>query len=145
MASLYYGSSSAAETCPRCQSLAARGIAQDSGKVKLVCGNGHEWESQPEKPPEVIGRALTYVQKHVITHRLLAAWEKVPELRLGQLIENVLHAEARRKPIPLGQSYAPVTSHMLYLIEDEAFVTLVDEWVDAHLKKERHGNPDDPG
>jgi hypothetical protein len=37
-----------------------------------------------------IGRAISSSEKRAVMNRLLKVWEKVPELRLGQLIENVI-------------------------------------------------------
>lgn len=38
------------------------------------------------------GRALTPSQKREVVERILSAWERVPDLRLGQLIEQAVRA-----------------------------------------------------
>jgi hypothetical protein len=43
-----------------------------------------------------IGRAISPNEKRAVMNRLLKVWEKVPELRLGQLIENVMSSDSRK-------------------------------------------------
>lgn len=61
------------------------------------------------------GRALTPEQKRAIVERLLAAWLKMPEQRLGQLILNPFN-------------YAPFVSQ----IEDEYLAEHVERFVEKH-------------
>lgn len=43
-----------------------------------------------------IGRAISPGEKRAVMNRLLKVWEKVPELRFGQLIENVMSSDSRK-------------------------------------------------
>ena len=60
---------------------------------------------------ELAGRASTPEQKREITDRLLAAWLKVPELRLGQLI------------------YCACPSERLFNLEDYPLIERIEEWM----------------
>ena len=64
------------------------------------------------------GRAETPEQKRAVVERILAAWEKSPTLRLGQLIENARYRVPGPKPD-------------LFNIEDEALVIAVEVERDA--------------
>jgi len=70
-----------------------------------------------------IGRAQTPEEKRMIVTRLLEAWVLVPELRLGQLIENVLAHD-----VGANTGFLAVR---LFQAEDEAFVAMVEQWVRA--------------
>ena len=61
-------------------------------------------------------RALLVSQKKSVVLRLLAAWEKVPSWRLGQLISNAIH---------------PYISERggLFYVEDERLATLIEETI----------------
>ncbi len=54
-------------------------------------------------------RAVTPAQKRAIVERILTVWEKTPELRLGQLIVNVMNG--------LDDEH---TTRKLFYVEDEA-------------------------
>ena len=58
------------------------------------------------------GRAQTPEQKHALLDRLYAAWQQVPELRLGQLVFSATD----------GQDIFP--------IEDETLIQTIEEWAD---------------
>ena len=45
------------------------------------------------------GRAITPEQKRAIIERILAAWEKKPALRLGQLLMHAVRAEDPLMPL----------------------------------------------
>lgn len=59
------------------------------------------------------GRAKTPAQKRIIMERVLVVWEKHPELRLGQLLENAV---------------ADVTPFELFYIEDERLAVTLEGW-----------------
>lgn len=61
-------------------------------------------------------RAVTPEQKREVIERLLAAWMRAPDLRLGQLISNSV--------------YEPVSGRMvdLFTIEDVVFVESVERF-----------------
>lgn len=58
------------------------------------------------------GRAVTDEQKRVVMERLLAAWMKMPELRLGQLL------------------VAGVTGRDVFYVEDETLVRCAERLVE---------------
>jgi hypothetical protein len=64
----------------------------------------------------VTARALTADQKRAVLERLLAAWLRAPELRLGQLIDNAVRAKTGCLPD-------------LFDVEDEQLAELVEAFV----------------
>jgi len=58
------------------------------------------------------GRARTEQEKRVIIQRLLVAWISLPELRLGQLIDNSIS-----------------TDKDLFFLEDKELIELVEKTV----------------
>lgn len=73
------------------------------------------------------GRATTAQEKHELMVRLEAAWLKVPELRLGQLIANV----AREEGCWDQDKRADFT--WLFYVEDTALLDSLEEirWKDV--------------
>jgi hypothetical protein len=69
--------------------------------------------------PNLPGRALTPEQKRAIIERVLVAWERRPQLRLGQLVNNVI-AQATQ------HASAEKVVQKLYFIEDQALVELLE-------------------
>lgn len=69
----------------------------------------------------ISGRAQTSEQKRAVIERLLAAWERVPEQRLGQLIGNAMYHE----------TWSHQSIHML---EDFRLVNAIDKFVAASDK-----------
>ena len=67
------------------------------------------------------GRALTNSEKACVTNRILAAWLRSPEQRLGQLIVNAA-----------GHNDGD-DSH-IYYVEDNDLVTAIESFVDANAK-----------
>jgi hypothetical protein len=65
----------------------------------------------------VKGRALTDEHKRAVLDRILAAWVRVPDQRLTQLIVN---ATGRSDP---------------YHVEDEAVADAVESFANTHAKK----------
>lgn len=68
-------------------------------------------------------RAITPAEKAIITGRLLAAWLKVPGLRLGQLIVNAVNNSS-------GADF-PV-----FYAEDEELAVMVERFADAIERKD---------
>lgn len=65
--------------------------------------------------PSIPGRATTTAKKRAVIDKLMRAWMLVPELRIGQLIDNVMVAERRSGPDQ-------------YYVEDERLAELVLNW-----------------
>lgn len=63
------------------------------------------------------GRALTPHQKRAVLDRVLLAWERVPEQRLGQLLTNTFGA-------PQNDGAAN-----LFYVEDEALAEGLERYV----------------
>jgi hypothetical protein len=61
--------------------------------------------------------------KKNITNRLLAAWEKAPHLRLGQLIENSLDEEYKDSKLKVS----------LFYTNDDKLVELVERYVKNNM------------
>lgn len=61
--------------------------------------------------------------KKDITNKILAAWEKVPHLRLGQLIENAIDEEYKNSKLKVSQFY----------IEDYKLVELIEIYVRKNI------------
>lgn len=70
--------------------------------------------------PNLPGRALTPEQKRAIIERVLVAWERQPQLRLGQLVNNVIAQATQHAP-------AEKVVQKLYFIEDEALAELLEK------------------
>jgi hypothetical protein len=60
------------------------------------------------------GRAQTPQQKREVMEKLLAAWLKAPELRLGQLVDNAM--------------YLCAGSRTLFYVEDTFLVEIVEDF-----------------
>lgn len=69
-------------------------------------------------------RAKTEQQKADINNRILEAWKKVPELRLGQLIDNAIWWDGLKIRPPL------------FYFEDQDLVEAVEGYV-AMMTKEK--------
>ncbi len=80
------------------------------------------------------GRATTPEQKSELDRRLLAAWQKVPHLRLGQLIQSVIARAAHLAPRPQGTLVEEEQTRHLYYVEDEAFIEEIERWADDAAK-----------
>lgn len=65
-------------------------------------------------------RANTDEEKRVVIEQLLTAWKRVPELRLGQLLECAMY----------------YTNHSQFYIEDFLLVNAVHEFVENQERKE---------
>jgi hypothetical protein len=70
-------------------------------------------EEHPMNPQPVEGRAETDEQKKQVMDRLLDAWKRSPQLRLGQLIYIVTGGNA---------------DEVLFNIEDFPLVAVTEEW-----------------
>lgn len=64
----------------------------------------------------MIGRATNDTAKWNVTQRILAAWMRVPSLRLGQFIDNATHG---RNPD-------------MFTIEDASLADLCEEYAEEH-------------
>ncbi len=71
--------------------------------------------------PNLPGRALTPDQKRAIIERVLIAWERSPQLRLGQLVSNAIAIET-------AHAEAADRVRRLYYVEDEALVDMLETW-----------------
>lgn len=69
-------------------------------------------------------RAATYAKKRLVLERLLAAWEALPEYRLGQLLFCALDEIGTGDP-----------GNVLFDIEDLGLVRDVEAFVDKHEPK----------
>ncbi len=63
-------------------------------------------------------RATTAERKREVVERLLAAWERCPHQRLGQVLVNAANQEALAGAVSL------------FNIEDEAIVAMVERFAD---------------
>ena len=90
-------------------------IGHDDDNIdRLMCGD--TWDgSHPPPAPVFPRRAITPEQKRLVMERVLAAWNESPQLRLGQLIDGVIHW--CKKPGP-----------DLYYIEDTDLAELLENW-----------------
>jgi hypothetical protein len=64
-------------------------------------------------------RSLTPEQKRAIVERVLVAWEKSPQLRLGQMIYSVSYA---------ALTNADNAGRDLFFIEDTDLAELLETW-----------------
>lgn len=69
----------------------------------------------------VPGRAHTAGEKRMIVERLYEAWLRVPELRLGQLLDNAVMA---------GDD----DWQTVFIVEDELLVAIVEQWIEKRVK-----------
>jgi hypothetical protein len=69
-------------------------------------------------------RAKTEQQKTELNNRILEAWKKVPELRLGQLIDSAIWWKGLKIRPPL------------FYFEDEDLVEAIELYVTETTKKE---------
>ncbi len=61
--------------------------------------------------------------KKNITNRILAAWEKAPHLRLGQLIENAVDEEYKNSKLKVD----------LFYIQDDKLLELIEIYIRKNM------------
>ncbi len=61
--------------------------------------------------------------KKDITNKILAAWEKVPHLRLGQLIENAVDEEYKNSKLKVD----------LFYIQDDKLLELIEIYIRKNM------------
>lgn len=71
--------------------------------------------------PDLPGRALTPEQKRAVIERVLARWERTPQLRLGQLVSNTIARET-------GYAETADQVRKLFNVEDEELASLLEKW-----------------
>jgi hypothetical protein len=79
--------------------------------------------------PPMNGRAITYAEKLHVLARVADAWERVPQLRLGQLIDCVIYdVDAAGGPD-------------LFNIEDKDLVESIEEFAAMQNADKEQGEP----
>lgn len=71
-----------------------------------------------------------------ILAKLATAWEASPDLRLGQLVENIVWKEAKTRTLIINarqmgktQMRQEYLAHPVFSVEDDRFETALDRWI----------------